>query len=215
MTTDPLHNPGPSASQPTQGPLSAPSPNQEAEADQPRPFSLPPEPLQGSQTTPQSQLPTPMDLAREGTHSQQWTSDELNDNLTKLQTQVSTAHTNLQDPNVTKDLTEDHYSALSQVANAMNPSMRSIAKYTNTDFSPPNPEKSGGLKQFLLQWLNGSQQTLTNALRYTSTISHPDPVSMLKLQYSVQRATQRGELFASIIGSSVSGIKTIMSTQLG
>jgi hypothetical protein len=31
----------------------------------------------------------------------------------------------------------------------------------------------------------------------------------------VQRATQRGELFASIVGSTVSGVKTIMSTQLG
>ncbi len=76
-------------------------------------------------------------------------------------------------------------------------------------------EGGGNVLSRVVNWLGGAQGALGGALEYLKTTEKPDITSYLRLQYAVQRATQRGELFSSIVGSSVSGIKTIMSTQLG
>lgn len=186
------------------------------EAQEPKPFSLSPEGKEAAETAPAAK-PTPMDVAREGAEkgAQKMTPEELNEQISKLKTQLGNVQTNLQNPNVTSRFTKDHYDALGKVAEKMNPDLRSIAKNTDGEFNPPQHIAKEPVLNYITRWINGSQETLSSAMNYIGTQKNPNPASFLKLQYSVQRAVQRGELFASVVGASVSGIKTIMSTQLG
>lgn len=181
-----------------------------------KPFSLPPEPGKTPPGgTPSSVEPSPMAVAEGSNRQKPLSTEELSEKMDQLQTRLKNAQTQLQNPHVTKSLSEDHYQALNRLTTKMNPDMQSIAQNSGSQFSPPTQGAKESPLSFITNWLNGSQQTLGNAVSYLSTVKKPDIASYLKLQYSVQRATQRGELFASIIGSSVSGIKTLMSTQLG
>lgn len=184
------------------------------EAQEPKPFSLSPEGKEPSEAASASK-PTPMEVAREGQERKPMTPEEVGGNINKLKTQLEDAQRNLQDPNVTSKFAPEHYQALNKLVEKMTPDVRTIAKNTEGEFNPPQHIANEPALNYVARWLNGSQETLTSALNYLSTIKNPDPGSFLKLQYSIQRATQRGELFATIIGSSVSGVKTIMSTQLG
>lgn len=185
-------------------------------AKEPKPFSLPPEPLkEGASTTP-SDKPTPMDVAREGAQKQpQMTQEQVSEQLANLKNRLGEVKAKLQDPNVTGRFSQDHYEALNRNAEKMNPDLHTIAKETGGKYQIPQHSAGESALTYITKWLNGSQQTMSNALNFLSEHKTPNPASFLKLQYSVQRAVQRGELFASIVGSTVSGIKTIMSTQLG
>jgi hypothetical protein len=116
---------------------------------------------------------------------------------------------------LSKRFTSDHYEAMQKVIEKLNPDMKTIAKSTNGTFEAPQKKSGESVLGHVANWINGAQGTLGGALDYLQNTKNPDVTSYLRLQYAMQKATQRGELFASIIGSSVSGIKTIMSTQLG
>jgi hypothetical protein len=214
--TNPIENPGIPPIQPSRQEPASGSPDQA----QPRPFSLSPEaPTQGVQPASTQEQPSPMDVAREGSKAPQWTQEEMTKNLSGLQNKLSTTQTQLQNPRAVGHFTNDHYNALGMLVDKLNPDMRTIAKSANHEFTPPNPvpgqTQGQGVLQYVSNWLNSSQGTLTNALNFVQNVKNPNPASYLKMQFAVQRATQRAEIFASIVGSSVSGIKTIMSTQLG
>ncbi|MCC5832927.1 MAG: hypothetical protein JJU12_07805 [Chlamydiales bacterium] len=186
------------------------------EAQEQKPFSFGPEGKEPAESAP-AEKPSPMEVAREGAEKgvQRMTPDQMNKQLAELKNQLGTVQTNLQNPNVTRQFTQDHYDALQKAAEKTNPEMRAIAKHTGGEFNPPQHLSNEPVLNYITRWINGSQQTLSQAMNFVGTQKNPDPASFLKLQYSVQRATQRGELFSSIVGASVSGIKTIMSTQLG
>ncbi len=187
------------------------------EAEPNKPFSLPPEPgAKGAEAPEMQPHPSPMDAAGEGARQQaQMTPEQLGSQVEGLKNQLSNIGSQLQNPDVTGKFSPDHYEALNRVVEKMTPDMRSIANNSQTEFNPPQRASGESVLGFVTHWINGAQGTLSAALNYVGTEKSPNPASFLKLQYAVQRASQRGELFASIVGSSVSGIKTIMSTQLG
>jgi hypothetical protein len=141
--------------------------------------------------------------------------EEMQDKIGQLSKHLDKVKGDIQDPSKLKGITSDHLEAMNRVMDKMSPDMRTIAKSTGGEFKPA--EKTAGKSPLdaVMGFINGGQDTLQGALNHLSTMDKPDMGTYMKLQYSVQRATQRGELFASIIGSTVSGIKTIMSTQLG
>lgn len=186
------------------------------EAQEPKPFSLGPEGKEPTETT-STQKPSPMDAAREGAEKgvKRMTPEEMNQQISQLKTQLGTLQTNLQNPLVTNQFSKEHYEALTKVTEKMNPDLRSIAKNSKGEFNPPQHIGGEPVLNYITRWINGSQETLTHAMNFIGTEKNPNPASFLKLQYSVQRASQRGELFANIVGSTTSGIRTILSTQLG
>ncbi len=181
--------------------------------DQQVPFSLPQESSSSSQ-----QSPSPIAVASVRPE-QVPSAQDLLQQVQGLQGRFDTIHNQLNDGKTAALLSSDHWNAMNRVMMSMNPDLATIAKETGSTFHPPVVTRQGSssLLQTVLNWVNGSQEVMRGALNYLSTPQgdNPNPASYLKLQYSMQRATQRGELFSSIIGSSVSGIKTIMSTQLG
>ncbi len=179
-------------------------------------FQLPGADEDGTQTK-VAGYPSPMDVARDASQgSQRMSPEELGESITKLHDNLTDISQKLKDPSVINKLTEDHMQAMRQVIDKMNPEMRTIATHSKGEFQP-NKIGDHDVVGSVVKWINGSQQALGGALKYLGGLEGKQPSlgSFMKLQYSVQRASQRGELFASIIGSSVSGIKTIMSTQLG
>ncbi|MCP5469555.1 MAG: hypothetical protein H7A36_03510 [Chlamydiales bacterium] len=205
---DPIQKPGgaPSPEKPTEGPEK--SPVGAGQGDQ-KAFQMP----SGAEKT---SAPSPMEVARDAGQSQkQVPPEELTQQIERAKQALQEAHAKLQDPKIQKGLTEDHYNALSQVTDKMNGDLRTIAQNSNGKFEMPQLDSKKNPVERVADWINGSQSTLTGALNYLSTTKNPNIASYMKLQYGIQRATQRAELFSSIVGSSVSGIKTIMSTQLG
>jgi len=219
MPDEPISNPGvtPTPGTPEYG-RDKPRLGEGEEAQEPKPFSLPPEPgiKQGAVQIP-TEKPSPMDVAREGARKPpQLSPEELSGQVQKLKGQLDDAQNNLQNPNITSKFTTDHYQALNRLVEKMNPDMQTIAKSSQGEFAAPKAVKGEPVLSFISRWIDGSQETLSQSLNYLSKGGgSTNPADYLKLQFGVQRATQRGELFASIIGASVSGIKTIMSTQLG
>lgn len=178
-------------------------------------FQLPDETKGAEAGQAQAARPSPMELARDqGQGSQRMSPEELDENINKLQDHLQTISQQLQDPSVANKMTGDHLEAMQKVMNKMNPDMRTIANHSKGEFQPGKVDHNNVLGS-VIKWINGSQQTLSGAMNHLGSMKKPSMGSFMKLQYSVQRASQRAELFSSIIGSSVSGIKTIMSTQLG
>ncbi len=199
----------PGQDQPSVGDKEATEPN--------KPFSLGPEDgTKGSEV--QAERPSPMDVAKDSAQQQErMTPGELSEHVQTLQSNLSQIQSQLQDSSVTNKFTADHYNAMRKVVEKMTPDMKDIANNSEGEFQAVKPDEGegGNVLKSIGNWIGGSQKTLGGALNYLSADKKPSIGSFMKLQYSVQRATQRGELFASIIGASVSGIKTIMSTQLG
>jgi hypothetical protein len=160
---------------------------------------------------------TAFDLAnqKQGGGAQAMPIEEMEEKLQQLSGHFDKIKGDIQNPSKIQGITPDHLEAMNRVMEKMNPDMRTIAKNTGGEFKPPEKPEGQSPLDSVMQWVNGGQDTLSGALNHLSTMDQPDMGTYMKLQYSVQRATQRGELFASIIGSTVSGIKTIMSTQLG
>lgn len=217
MTYDPVNNPGIPPIQPTKPGSTPESPGMLSGEGTPA-FQLP---KGKSSPSPQAEKPTPMDVARDAerqANAPRWSVNEMQDNLTSLQTLLNRAKTNLTNPNTQKILTEDHRTALVRLTSKLNPDLEEIAQLTEGNYQPkgaPAAKDSNSVLNYVAEWLGGGQKTLGEALNFASDVHNPDPVAYLKLQFAVQRATQKGELFASILGSTVSGIKTLLSTQLG
>jgi hypothetical protein len=216
--TDQISNPGVSPTEPTP-PYGPEKPRLGAgeEAQEPKPFSLAPEGGKAAPAEATPERPSPMEVAGDAARQQQpqMPPEELSGKIVNLQDQLNGIHNKIQDSKFTQNFTSDHYQAMQKVTQKMNPDMKDIAKYSKGEFNPPQQQKGQSVLEYVSNWINGSQGTLGGALDYLQTAQKPDPTTYLRLQYAVQRATQRGELFASIVGSTVSGIKTIMSTQLG
>jgi hypothetical protein len=175
-----------------------------------RPFSLAPEGTVPSEAKPAH--PSPMEVAGDASRQQApLPPEELGGHIVKLQDQLSNLQNNLQN----KELSPDHYTALRRVTQKIDPEMQKISQVTDGKFKPPVEKKGQPVLDYLTKWVSQGQETLGGALGYLQNTDKPDIANYLRLQYAVQRASQRGELFASIVGSSVSGVKTIMSTQLG
>lgn len=184
-----------------------------------KPFTLAPEPGKQGQTTVSSDKPSPFDLAREGTKGQRWSQDQMEDNMKRLQQQLSDAKAKLQDPNLTKNFTQDHNTALVRNVDKMSPDIKTIAKYTGQgDLNPVKQVPGQGVLDFVTKWIGQSQDTMANSVNYINQMSEkgsPDIGGYMKLQFAMNRAQERAELFSSIISASTSGIKQILSTQLG
>ncbi len=182
-----------------------------------RPFSFGPEGNGGKTQEASSGFPSPMQVAGDAAKQQQQViePEQLSNQISQLHDQLNTIKAKLSNPNITQNFSGDHYNALQKVTDKINPDLHTIGKYANKEYLPPQHEKGEPLLHYIVNWVNGSQSTLKGALEYLQQDHKPNPAAYLRLQYAVQRATQRGELFASIVGSSVSGIKTLMSTQLG
>lgn len=217
--SDPLHNQGVTPSQPVPG-FSQPQIGPGDQQDQQKAFTMPsgPTPLGGPSEQVATNTPSPMQMisTTAATPPNRMTVEQLNQNLSQLQSQFGQIQNQLQDSSVTSQLSPDHLNAMQRLVEDLNPQMRTIANETGGQFQPPQI-KSGSVLSDIVKWVNGSQQTFGGALHYLSSADgkQVNIESMMRLQYSVQRASQRGELFASIISSTVSGVKTIMSTQLG
>lgn len=212
MADNPISNPGITPSQPIQpyGP-NQPSLGKEDEGE--RSFTLGPEGNKPEQL--QGQKPSPMEVAGDASRQNiPVPKEELSNQIVQLKSQFNNIQENLQNSTFSNKLTPDHFQAMQKVMEKLNPDMNAIAKSTNGKFETA-PKTKGSVLDTVTNWLGGAQGTLGGALDYLQNTKKPDISNYLKLQYSIQRATQRGELFASIVGSSVSGIKTIMSTQLG
>ncbi|NGX60626.1 MAG: hypothetical protein K940chlam9_00092 [Chlamydiae bacterium] len=217
MPSEPINNPGvtPTPGTPEYG-RDKPRLGAGEEGQEPKPFSLGPEAGKEAAQTISTGQPSPIEVAKESAQAQaQMTPEQLSANMQKLQSQFTQAQTDLKNPDVKGKLTDDHQQALSKLVGKMNPDMKTIAQNSKGEFTPATQNKGEGVVNFVTKWIDASQQTMGNALNYLSNTKKPELGQYLKLQYAVQRATQRGELFASIVGSSVSGIKTLMSTQLG
>lgn len=218
MPDEPVSNPGvtPTPKTPEYG-EGKPRLGEGEEAQPTKPFSLGPEgEVPESEITPTQ--PSPMDVAKDAAQERgrrEMPPEQLEGEIKKLRGRFGEVHSKLGDPNVTNNFSPDHYEALNRAIEKTNPDLRSLANNSETEFNPPQHEPGESVLNYVGRWLNGSQETLASALDYLSNVKTPTPGAYLKLQYSVQRAVQRGELFASIVGASVSGIKTIMSTQLG
>jgi hypothetical protein len=173
---------------------------------------------EAGKTVPQGQStekPSLMDLAGQMGHGkEQVTQESLSQKLGNLQDKFGDIKTRFQ--NQRPDLRVDQERAFDKLVDKLNGDMRQITKQSGAgEFSPKKRGVGEKMVDFLTGWLDGSQKTLSKALTSVSGLKDPNPADLMNLQYSVQRATQRSELFSTIIGSSVSGIKTIMSTQLG
>jgi len=185
------------------------------EETQEKPFSLGPSEGKGAPEAP-PERPSPMEVAGDAARQQpQMAPEELSNTVVKLQQQLNTIQNKVADPVFSSGLTNDHFTAMQKITQKMNPDMQTIAKHSNGQYTPAQQQKSQSVVEYVSNWINGAQGTLQGALEFLQGKQKPNPADYLRLQYAVQRASQRGELFASIIGSSVSGIKTIMSTQLG
>jgi hypothetical protein len=211
---DPISNPGVSPIQPPTSPTEGPSGAKGVGPEGQKPFTFPEElPTKEGPQVETGKKPTPMEASQERGAKPRWTPEELNDNVKGLQEKLANAKNRLNGPEKA-NLTSDHEAALKKLTDRLTPDIKKIAKAANSDFSPP-AQKKGGVLEYITEWIDGTQGTLGGALSYLEQKPPQSPEEFLKLQFSIQRATQRGELFSSIIGSSVSGLKTLMSTQLG
>ncbi|MFZ0564616.1 MAG: hypothetical protein WAM28_00235 [Chlamydiales bacterium] len=219
MSNEPISNPGvtPVPGAPQYG-EDHPRLGEGEEAQPTKPFTLGPEGGPAETEAKPAEQPSPMELARDTAQRgarEELSPEELQDQLKNLQTRFEGVQTQLQDPNVTNKFTPDHHEALNRLVERTNPDLRTIANNSDAEFNPPQHQPGESVIGYVLRWFSGSQETLGKALDYVSGDTKPTPEAFLKLQYSVQRAVQRGELFASVVGATASGIKTIMSTQLG
>lgn len=183
---------------------------------EPQPFSLGPEPLPGQgQVTAAEQAgkPTPMQVAGEGHGAPAIPKEELNSRMESLVEQLKNARDKVQQGEA--NLTPDHEKALSRLVQKLNPEFRNISNKMGVEYKPPVQQKKESVVGYVTKWIDGSQKTLSDALAAYSKVDNMDPASYFTLQAAVQRASERAELFASIVGAGVSGLKTIMSMQLG
>lgn len=219
--SDSLSNPGIPPASPT-SPYGPDKPRVGAgeETQEPKPFTLPPDEGKAAFKQETAGHPTPMEIASEAAKQQQTrlSPEELRHQLSQLHSKLGAVQQDLQNPTVTKGLTQDHYAALQRAVQASNPDMQDVAKYSKGKFDTPQQKPGQPVLDYVVQWINGSQGVLGGALDFLQNAHNTqgsNVANYLKLQYAVQKASQRGQLFASIIGASVSGIKTIMSTQIG
>lgn len=209
--TDPTHKvPGADRDKPSTG-------KEDLERGQ-RQFSLPTEQAGQTEGAQNVSEPSPMDLARESAKQEQSPeelSKEIQGQITKVNESLEKANTQLRDPSVQSELTPDHYTAFTKVANSIQGDLRTVAKYTGTEVSTPEKKKGDNPLSFLLNLVQGSQGGFQQALGALSQQKNPTITQLYSIQFAVQRASQKAELLASSISAGVGAIKSIMAMQLG
>lgn len=142
-------------------------------------------------------------------------SEELQEQINLLKSRLWDAQTRIENQDLDK-LTSEHIDALGTIIDLIHGDFQSIAEHTQQSMDQVN-NKEKSITRKVVDWVSSGEEILNRALLYLCSRNGEGEslADFLKVQYAVQRATQRSELFASILGSSVSGIKTIMTTQLG
>lgn len=140
-------------------------------------------------------------------------SEELQEQIHNLKERLWDARVSIQDLELERLATE-HIEAYEKITDLLNDDLYAIAAHTEQQV-PMKKETSFARKA--LDWVSSGEEILNRALLYFSDKNGQEDslANFLKVQYAVQRATQRAELFASIVGTTVSSVKTIMTTQLG
>lgn len=147
--------------------------------------------------------------------SEELDTDVLTNQISQLKGSFSDLAVNIENTSQSFD-DKDTHQAL-QIMHLLNQDLSEIANNTNQQDDDNLEDESKTFIHKALNWCYSGEQILHNALLFLS--EQKDSFSSLgdylKLQYAVQRATQRTELFASLMGITISSIKTIMTTQLG
>lgn len=147
-------------------------------------------------------------------------SRQLRENINRLKEELNDFQLQAQNSYRTQQIEKERYDAMTLVMGLINEDLQTVANETGQTYSVGKEkeecdDRSVGRK--IIDWVSTGEEVLNRAMIYLSgKQGEPESITdFLKLQYAVQRATQRAELFASIVGTSVSSIKTIMTTQLG
>lgn len=169
-------------------------------------------------------IPSPMHMIKDQQEQKGFvpfsTSDDLDTNvlsnqISQLKGNFSSLALKIEDSSLNFN-DKDTQQAL-RVMHLLDQDLSEIATNTNQQEDKSSEEEDKNFIHKALNWCYSGEQILHNALLFLS--DQKDSFSSLgdylKLQYAVQRATQRTELFASIMGITISSIKTIMTTQLG
>ncbi|MEF9519525.1 hypothetical protein SBV45_01330 [Chlamydia crocodili] len=143
-------------------------------------------------------------------------SEELKEQINNLKERLWDAQSTLQNQDQNK-LSPEHFEAVSVIIDLINGDLSDIAEHTQQSLEKKTEEESDSVTRKMINWVSSGEEVLNRALLYFSDRNgeRENLADFLKVQYAVQRATQRAELFASIVGTTVSSIKTIMTTQLG
>ena len=145
-------------------------------------------------------------------------SEELKEQINNLRERLGEFRVSLEEGQTPKNLEQEHFHAVGVVMDLINEDLGAIAESTQQDLQKDKEEDAEhSLTRKVINWISSGEEVLNRALLYFSDRNgeRENLANFLKVQYAVQRATQRAELFASIVGTSVSSIKTIMTTQLG
>ncbi|MBQ8498836.1 hypothetical protein [Chlamydia sp.] len=143
-------------------------------------------------------------------------SEELQEQIHLLKHRLWDAQMQMQNQNPDR-LAAEHMDALDVIVNLINGDLQTIAEHTQQTIQHENSGEERSVTRKMVDWVSSGEEILNRALLYFSDRNgeRETLADFLKVQYAVQRATQRAELFASILGATVSSIKTIMTTQLG
>lgn len=141
-------------------------------------------------------------------------SEELQEQIHNLKERLWEAKVSIQDVELDR-LTAEHIEAYEKITDLINNDLYEIAAHTQQQ--PVKKKEEPSVARKVLDWVSSGEEILNRALLYFSDRDGKEEsvANFLKVQYAVQRATQRAELFASIVGTTVSSVKTIMTTQLG
>ena len=142
-------------------------------------------------------------------------SEELQEQINLLKSRLWDAQTQMQNQDLDK-LASEHVDALGVIVDLINGDFQAIAEHTQQGKQGDREEEKSVTRK-IVDWVSSGEEILNRALLYFSDRNgeRETLADFLKVQYAVQRATQRAELFASILGATVSSIKTIMTPQLG
>ncbi|WP_201456526.1 hypothetical protein [Chlamydia sp. 17-3921] len=143
-------------------------------------------------------------------------SEELKEQINNLKERLGDFRSSLEREEAPEKLEEKHFKSVGVIIDLINEDLSAIAENTQQQLQDSN-DTSDSVTRKVINWVSSGEEILNRALLYFSDRNgeRENLANFLKVQYAVQRATQRAELFASIVGTSVSSIKTIMTTQLG
>ncbi|MBF5050670.1 Uncharacterized protein CLAVI_000285 [Candidatus Clavichlamydia salmonicola] len=183
----------------------------------------------------QNELPGFMDLVREGSEQDTSTNKgshsidsldvgEIQGDIRGLQKELDNLHHQVRSQSGQGQLDAEHYEAGKGLMANSNQDFKEIAAVTKqqhdeTAIKALEEDPSTPFLDKFSDWMTSGEKTLAGALSFISdparATEQASMADFLKLQYAVQRATQKTELFAGIVGAVVTGIKTLMTTQLG
>ncbi|WP_213358168.1 hypothetical protein [Chlamydiifrater phoenicopteri] len=146
-------------------------------------------------------------------------SAELEEQINNLKRRLNDFKLQMHDSERTEKLQAEHIEAVNTIMNLIDKDLAAIAQHSGQSLQEAEKDKDDkrSVARRVVDWISSGEEVLNRALLYFSDRNgEPESVAnFMKIQYAVQRATQRAELFSSIVGTTVSSIKTIMTTQLG